>query len=230
MSRNVRVFEADLSDTVTAAYRPLLVAKGLSGRGELRIVRRVRAAVKQALLDTLVRAYRDGSAPYRTGRSRRIMFSGIRVFGTTFASLRGHIIGPDYIRAHNEGAVIEPKRAKALAIPLPPAMRADGTPKLPGPRSWRNVQRTFIYKSRKTGQGYIAYKAQSGKLTLLYALVESAQLSKYEGFLDNSWNFEKFQIIETLGAAILFEMGRVDLLDLARVTYRGRRSGGRRRR
>lgn len=220
---NTRVFEADLSGVVSSVYGPLLKAKGISGRGQSRVARSMRAAIKQALLGTVIRAYRDGSAPYRTGRSRRALLGGVRAFGTSFASLRGHLIGPEYIAAHEEGATIYPKRSRALAIPLPPALRPDGTPKLPGPRSWSNTQKTFIYKSKKTGQAYIAYKAASGRLTLLYALVDSVTLSKHKGFLSRSWDREKPQLIEALGNAILFEMGQVDLLSLARVTYRGRR-------
>lgn len=220
---STRVFEADLSGVVSAIYSPLLKAKGLSGRGETRVARQVRGAIRQALLETVIRAYRDGSAPYRTGRSRRALLGGVRAFGVSFATLRGHLVGPAYIRAHEEGATITPKRARALAVPLPPALRADGTPKLPGPRSWSNTQRTFIYKSKKTGNAYIAYKNAGGTLTLLYVLVDSVTLSKHAGFLSRSWEIEKFQIIEALGRAILFEMSQVDLLSLARVTHRGRR-------
>lgn len=224
MAKNVRVFEADLSGVVPGIYAPLLGARGVSGRAQGRIARTVREAIRKALLDTVIDAYRDGSAPYRTGNARNVMRYGVRAFGQTFTGLRGHIIGPDYIAAHENGATILPKKAKALAIPLPAAQRPDGSPKLPGPRSWRNIRRTFIYKSRKTGKAYIAFKGASGRLTLLYVLVDSVTLSKYSGFLARSWERQIPDIVEALGNALFFEMSQVDLLSLARVTYKGRKN------
>lgn len=217
-----RVFEVDLGDVVTGIYSPLLRAQGISGRGTVRVARVTRNAIRQALTDTIIRAYRDGAAPHRTGRTRLKLLGGVRAQGSTLISLKGWIVGPSYVEAHEEGATITPKRAKALAIPLAPALRADGSPKLPGPNSWRNVLGTFIYKSRTTGQAYIAYKNSSGNLTLLYVLVDSATLSKYKGFLSRSWDREKNSIMIAIGNAMLFEMSQVDLLSLARVTYRGR--------
>ena len=83
--------------------------------------------------------------------------------------------------------------------------------------------RTFIYKSKRTGQAYIAYKNSAGELTLLYLLVDEAQLRKYQGFLDRAWDLQKPDILQAFGQALLFEMGQVNLLNLARVTYSGRR-------
>lgn len=206
--RNVRVFEVELSDAVASIYRPLLRAQGISGRAETRISRKVREELRSALKDMLVRSYADGSAPFRTGRSRQIMFNGIRAFGANFNSLRGYIVGPDYIRAHNEGATITPKRSRALTIPLPAAQRADGSPKLPSARSWQNVLRTFIYKSKRTGQAYIAYKNSAGELTLLYLLVDEAQLRKYQGFLDRAWDLQKPDILQAFGQALLLKWAK----------------------
>jgi hypothetical protein len=101
------------------------------------------------------------------------------------------------------------------------AKRPDGTPKLPGPRSWRNIQKTFIFRSKKTQQAYIAYKRPGGGLTVLYVLVDEFTLTKHTGKLIRAWDLEKPSLVEALGRAMLFEMGTVDLLGLARVTYRG---------
>lgn len=219
---NVRVFDVDLSDVTGRILSPLAAAQGLSGRARGRISEKVRDELRIVLREMLVRAYLDGSAPNRTGRSRSIMLRGIRTFGGRGTQVRGHIIGPDFIRAHNEGATITPKRAKALAIPLPPAQRPDGTPKLPGPRSWSNIVKTFIFKSKKTGQAYIAYKNMGGSLVLLYMLVDKVVLKKHSGFLDRQWDISKPSIMEVLGQAMLVEFARVDLLRLARVTTGGR--------
>lgn len=224
---NVRVFNADLTGIVPNIYGPLLRAAGVSGRAETRVSRIIREALRQALTDTVRRAFLDG-APVRTGRARRVMLNGVRAFGTNFGGLRGHIIGPNYMKAHEDGATIRPTRARALAIPLPAAQRADGSPKLPGPRSWRNILKTFLYKSKKTGNMYIAYKNNSGSLTLLYVLVDSATLSKHSGFLARAWETQKPDIVEAMGRAMLFEFGQVDLLGLTGVTYRGRGAARRR--
>lgn len=220
---NARIIDANLSDELAAAYKPLLAAKGISGRAQTRVARITREAIRQALTDAITLAYADGAAPYRTGRGKARLYQGVRAFGSNLASLRGYIVGPEYLKAHEDGSTITPKNAKKLAIPLQPALRGDGTPKLPGPRSWRNVQRTFIYKSRRTGQSYIAYKNLNDSLTLLYVLVDSATLSKYKGFLSSAFDVTKFQVLEALGQAMLFEMSRVDLGSLARVTTSGRR-------
>lgn len=225
---NVRVFEAELGFVAAGIYAPLFAAQGISGRANARIARTVRLELQKVLKEMLVRAYADGSAPVRTGRSRSIMFAGTRAFGSSVATLRGHIIGPEYIRAQNEGATITPKRTRALTIPLPAATRGDGSPKLPGPRSWSNVLPTFIYKSQNTGQAYIAYKNASGSLTLLYLLVDQVTLSKHKGFIDRQWNLSKPDIMAAFGRAMLFEMSQVDLLSLARVTFAGRGRGRRR--
>ena len=217
-----RVFGVDLGDVVTGIYAPLLKAQGISGRGNIRVARVVRNAVRQALTDTIIRAYRDGAAPIRTGRTRLKLLGGVRAVGSNLLTLRGWIVGPSYVEAHETGATITPKRARALTIPLEPALRPDGTPKLPSANSWRNIVGTFIYKSKKTGQAYIAYKNSSGNLTLLYVLVDSATLSKYKGFISRAWELEKPAIMAALGRAMIFEMSTVDLLSLSRVTYRGR--------
>jgi hypothetical protein len=217
---NVKVFEADLGKVVSSINGPLSRAQGLSGRAIGRINTRVRTELRNVLHQMLIRAYADGSAPSRSGKSKRIMLNGIRTFGSRSSGIRGHIIGPDYIAAHNEGATITPKKAKALAIPIGAALRPDGTPKLNGPRSWQNIVKTFIFKSRKTGQGYIAYRNGAGGVTLLYVLVDQAVLRQHSGFLDRAWNLNKFSVMQEFGEAVQFEFAQVNLRDLARVTSR----------
>lgn len=66
---------------------------------------------------------------------------------------------------------ILPKTARSLAIPILDGLYPDGTPKRLGPESWRSLG-TFVYKSRKTGHSYIAYKPTGGKLKIVYLLVD----------------------------------------------------------
>jgi hypothetical protein len=149
------------------------------------------------------------------------MLAGIRAFGQRFGNLRGHIMGPSYIAAHENGATILPSNAHALAIPLPAALRADGTPKLPGPRSWKNVG-SFIYKSKKTGKLYIAYRSAGGSLVLLYVLVDSVTLSKHTGFISKAWNRNKMGMFAQFGQIMMSEISRIDLGPIARVTTKGK--------
>lgn len=222
---NVRVIEAELGGLTSRTYGPMRRAKGISGRAERRIAVATREALRTALQNLITRVYLDGSAPRsRSGKARRIMSGGVRAFGTRLEGIRGHIIGPDYIRAQEEGARITPKSARALAIPLPPAQRPDGTPKLPGPRSWQNIRKTFLWKSKRTNQMYIVYQAPDGEsLVFLYALVDEVELGKYKDFLRNGWLKERDIVFEAFGQAMLFEMSRVNLGRLARVTTGGRR-------
>ena len=223
MARNVKVFEADIGGVVPRVLGPFLRAKGISGRAESRVAVQTREALRQALKDTVDLAYLDGSAPKsRTGRGRRGLQQGTRAFGRTFAGIRGHIIGPSYMKAHEEGATIYPRRARALAIPVLDGLKGDGeTPRLPGPRSWQNVVNTFIYKSKRTGNAYVAYKNSNDELKLLYVLVDSAVLRKYSNFLANAWEKQKPDIIQAMGRAMLVEASRVNLLKLARISVRG---------
>ena len=219
MARAVVVFSPDIQSAVNTAYGPLLKASGLSRRAHVRVARKLRKELRTLLHDAILSAYRDGSMPYRTGRGLRSLLGGIRVYGTHILDLRAFVKGPVYLTAHERGATIRPRRAQALTIPLPAALRPDGTPKLPGPRSWRNVRRTFIYVSKKTGRAYIAY-GNGGKLTLLYFLVDEAVLRQHKGFLRDAWNKQSPRFIEALGAAMLFEMRHLDLAKLAGIKYR----------
>ena len=222
----VRVYEADVSDVIGRTFSPLLAAQGVSVRAQARITRQLRPALKQALEDTVTDAFRDGGV-FRTGKGFRETLSGVRSFGTKFSNLRGYILGPPYIYAHEKGSTIRATKARALAIPLAPALRPDGSPKLPGPRSWQNIQKTFIYKSKKTGKAYIAMK-NGRSMTLLYALVDEITLSKYTGFISKSWDKNTGVLLEAMGVAMLFEMDQVDFIKLARLAPRySSKKGGR---
>lgn len=218
-----RVLDLNDGDIIAGIYRPLLAAKGVSGRAQQRITRHLRLALWKILVQTVHDARNDGSMPYRTGRGYRQMLRGVRVYGTRFHNIRAHIIGPDYMVTQEKGATIRPVRAKALTVPLEAALKADGSPKLPGPRSWQNIQNTFIYRSKETGRGYIAYKSQGRGLVLLYALVDEVELRSYTGFMANSWKRNAPKLMAAIGDALMTEMSAVDLMGLMRVTHQGKR-------
>lgn len=220
---NTRVFEVNLSDEVRSIYAPFMRSRGLSGRAQTRVTQKIRNALRVVLIKALRDALREGYLPYRTGKSYYKMLSGVRAYGTTFANIRGHIVGPAFMKAHEEGATIRPKRAKYLAVPLAPALKADGSPKLPGPRSWGNIQNTFVFTSKKSGRKLIAFRNGRGGLTFLYVLVDEVELTKHVGWMTKAFSAQKGILMQQIGRAMLYEMGDVDLLDLARITHKGKK-------
>jgi hypothetical protein len=146
--------------------------------------RELREALKQALDESMRRARVDGLMPFSSGRGAKSIVT--KAFGTTPGSLRGHIVGNDYLAAHNLGSEILPK-GRALAVPIADGLRPDGSPKLPGPRSWSNITKIFVYKSKRTKQAYLARRTADKKLSVLYILVDSIQLTKYRGWADTAW-------------------------------------------
>jgi len=115
--------------------------------------------------------------PKRSGRSAASLATSARVRGrTSLSTITGYFLVSAGIAANEYGASITPKNASKLAVPMPAALRADGSPKRIGPRSWSSLG-TFIYKSKRTGGEYIAYKQRAtGKLIVLYTLVDSVSL------------------------------------------------------
>ncbi len=217
----IKVFDVDVSSAAERAFGRLRQAKGFSGRAQIRMAQEMRDALELRLQNVIY----DSGFPVRTGRSQRASRAVAR--GTSFSGLRGHLIGPANIKVLNDGAEINPNAGEYLAIPFGEALRADGTPKLPGPLSWKNVQKTFIYKSKKTGEKYVAYKrgGDEGTIVCLYVLVEIAEIQP-RGFMDKAWRKQAGPLGRDFGQIMLAEIARVDLLTLARVTFKGRGTKG----
>jgi len=204
VSRNVPVIEVN-ARILGLAIQPALRAGGLSKAAENRITVKTREALRKVLQDTVRTAFADGAI--RSGNARNIMRAGVRVFGSrNISSLRGHVLGPEYILAQENGAKIVPKSARALAVPLAPAaVRPDGTPKLPGPRSWKNIKNTFIWKSRKTGKAYIVYR-EGAQMVFLYILLDEVELSKNKGFLSDALAIHQPDVVAAFSNAFRLEM------------------------
>lgn len=217
--RNTRVFEVNVGPEMLSIFGALGRAKGVSQKNQALMAVRIREELRQTLFEVVAKAAIDGDIGNRTGRARRTMFGGIRAYGTKFVDIRGHIIGPGYIKLQEEGGTIYPKDAEALAIPLAPALRPDGTPKLSGPRAWQNILKTFIYKSKKTGRFYIAFKGASGRLTLLYALVESADFPE-RGFLREAWLTRRDNFMRAVGRIMVEAFNQIDFAALTRIRTR----------
>ena len=109
---------------------------------------------------------RAGILSKRSGAMIDSIFRSVSVT-TSGDEVRGTIGGNHVARAHEFGAVIRPKRAKMLAIPLPGAMSARGVPLRPKPRDWPNL---FIIKSKR-GKLLLVRKV-SGRIVPMYFLTK----------------------------------------------------------
>lgn len=199
---------------------------GISKAGENRIAREGRKAIELVLkqvVDDVRTVYR------RSGNAYNVMrYGGIRVTGSTLSNLRAQILGPSYIRALEEGTTIKPTTSRYLAIPIFEALRPDKTPKLPSPRSWRNIKKTFVYTS-KDGRKFIAYNEQ-GKLKIIYVLVDEVEMPRIAA-LRQAYDRRAGVIKAELERALLVELDRPEnrLMNKARLataavaSTRGRR-------
>jgi len=186
-AHNSRLINVSLGSLASQRYKGLGKNK-ISSRIEASAVREMREVLKSFLTDAMIDA-RAAGGPSRTGKGFEAAIAGARAFGVKFSQLRGHIIAPSYMSAHNTGATIYPKNSDWLAVPLPAAQRADGSPKLPGPRSWK-LHGSFIWKSPKTGKHFIVRRpVGSTSLDFLYVLVPSVTPSqKHKGWADKAWS------------------------------------------
>jgi hypothetical protein len=135
------------------------------------------------------------STPYPSGTSRGGAFPGslskrsgkllaglnpsrIQVKGSAEKDVEVSFSLTGIANVHERGATITPKKAKYLTIPLPPALNANGTPKKPNARAWKN---TFILKSKK-GNLLIVRKIGKGGIEPLYVLKKSVKIPKRLAF------------------------------------------------
>jgi phage gpG-like protein len=108
----------------------------------------------------------------RSGKLVGSIVDSVRVTGTTMATVQG-TIGSDlpYARIQEFGGTITPKKAKFLAIPLPAALNANGTPIKSSPRDWPN---TFCAKS-KAGN-LLIFQRRGTQIIPLYVLKSSVYI------------------------------------------------------
>lgn len=181
----------------------------LTRKLEATMARLMRIAIQDAFRDAVVEARQRGLLPIRTGKGYQKMLRGGRAYGTRFSNLRGHLLAPEYMVAQNEGSTIKPRNAKKLAVPLPDALKGDGSPKLPGPRSWI-IHGSFIYKS-KTGKSFIARKDSQGSIVLLYILLDVVQLRKNTGFMDKAWATQLPALYSRFGQIFVQAISSIDV-------------------
>jgi len=113
----------------------------------------------------------DRTLSRRSGDLIQSIKDSVRVTGTTLATVEGGIGGAFYLRTHEYGATIRPKKAKYLAIPLPEALNANGTPKLASLRPWKN---TFV-KPSKAGN-LLIFQKRGRHIVPLYVLKKEVKI------------------------------------------------------
>lgn len=210
MARLVNIFEFTVPAGARAAYAPLVKNRLLDM--EKRIAPQMRIALENYMQDVVTETLATTELGSRSGELAKSLYDGIRTYGTKFSNIRGLYKGIGYARAHEEGAVIRPKQAEVLTLPLPAALRADGTPKLAGPRNWKRFG-TFSYTSKKTGQGYLAYRKGDGTLVLLYVYVDMVTLKPKLG-LRKTHNANIDQLMGAWLQIFAYETYNIDLMGI----------------
>lgn len=117
----------------------------------------------------------DSSLSRRSGRGFQSIHDSVKVRdkgGAGINGVEGLIGGIGYLRTHEFGAVITPKRAKYLTIPLPAALNANGTPIMRSARQWTG---TFIIRS-KAGNLLIVRSLGRNRIEPLYVLKKSVRI------------------------------------------------------
>lgn len=121
----------------------------------------------------------------RSGNAFKSIHDSVKVTGgrTQLYTLRGHIGGNFYLKTHEFGATIKAKGNGWLTIPLPAALRSNGTPIAQSAREWND---TFIIKSKKGnllivrsrrwGTTQARANGFSGNLVLLYVLKKQVKI------------------------------------------------------
>lgn len=177
---NGRLIDVNLGAMATAQYGALR-GDPISRRIETLAARQMREALRSALQEAMLTA----NAPRRTGNGIRQAVTGARAFGTNFSALRGHILSPGHLIAHEDGTTITP-RGEYLAVPIYDGLRGDGSPKMRNPSQWRAFG-SFVFKG-KNGGLFIGRKPKGSDLQTLYALVPSVSLTTHTGWATNSWS------------------------------------------
>lgn len=179
--RRDQIYRVSIPESAIAAFRQLSRADYL----EPLIAPRFAASFKtflNSVASTVATSY-----PKRSGRTARDILMSARVKGgRTLESIEGWFLVHPSVHRNEFGATIRPTKAQKLAIPFGFAVWPDGSPKRRGPLSWKALG-TFVYKSKRTGKEYIAYKTKGRGLVVLYVLVDAVTIKGTKRF-PAAWN------------------------------------------
>lgn len=210
MNRNAKIYEFFIPPSARSALAPFVYHRLLET--EKRLVPQMRLALENYMIDVVTDVLSSGRTQSRTGTLAKSLLDGIKVTGSKLNTIVGVYRGTDYAVTQEYGGKITPKRAKVLTLPLPDALRPDGTPKLKSPRSWKRFG-TFSYTSKKTGQGYLVYRKPDGSLKFLYVYVDVVNVKPTLG-LRKTHNDKIYDLIDSWLEIIAYEMANVDLMSV----------------
>lgn len=132
-------------------------------------------SVARALAQRHSGAWPGGTGPKtlskRTGGLVASIEKSVRITGTTFGDLEGHISAAFPGIVHEFGATITPKKSKFLTVPLPAALDQRGVPYRKRARDWDN---TFIARSKKGN--LIIFQRRGTQVVPLYVLKTSVKI------------------------------------------------------
>ena len=175
--RNAAAGLAAIADHVNAS---------VDGFGEILSIE-LKRFLKQTMFDLAERhsiRYPNGTTNNTLSRRSGKAYLAIRdswdVTGTTFETITGTITLPRKVAFHETGGVIKAKKAKYLTIPLPAALRSNGTPIKRKARDWKD---TFVAKSKKGN--LLIFQKRGSKIVPLYALKRSVKIPPRLGLSDH---------------------------------------------
>lgn len=171
----VQLFGFSIPENARRMFKPLVRNNLLEI--EKSLVPQMKAVLANYMEDVVDETVAKGRFKSRSGALVKSLYSGIKVRGSRLDNISGSYNSLWYGRLLQTGGVVTPNTAEVLTLPLPAALRPDGTPKLKSPRSWKRFG-TFSYTSKKTGQGYLAYRGADGKLVLLYVYIDAVKIKK----------------------------------------------------
>lgn len=124
----------------------------------------------------------------RSGTAKRSIAESVQVTGRDLHTLRGMIGGIWYLKTHENGATIRPKRSQYLTVPLSAALNPNGTPKKRSAREWSN---TFVQRSKKGN--LLIFQKQGRRILPLYVLKKQIDIPRRLGMWDSlNKNADKF--------------------------------------
>ncbi|MET4190690.1 MULTISPECIES: hypothetical protein [unclassified Bradyrhizobium] len=189
---NLRIVNARVDPLALSRLRALKFGREI----EALVTPDMVAYFKQWLKEIAIGVAQDW--PRKTGRSATMLPASSRTTGNSLDSLRGYFLVSQEIAVNEYGSnppAIFPKKAKKLAIPILDGCFPDGQPKRKGPLSWKSLG-SFVYKSKKNNNVYIAYKSKTdGKLKLLYLLVDAVKL-KEQRIIRNAYDRRLPELME----------------------------------
>jgi hypothetical protein len=132
-------------------------------------------SVAQALVQRHSSAWPGGTGEKtlskRSGDLTASIEKSVKITGTTFGDLEGHISAAFPGIVHEFGATIRPKKGKYLTVPLPAALDSRGVPYRRSARDWDN---TFVARSKKGN--LIIFQRRGVQITPLYVLKTSVKI------------------------------------------------------